>query len=189
MGCHTWFYVYQKEKQQEWADEWRAFKLKALNKYISHIKKLNSSEVRKRLNEWGRQYPNSGVENFTVEQFKEACLQEPLQTKKMFDDNLDTVHIMGNCEQIDTVCDYGLYMIHDGKIYREMGAHHTDGTNVFPESIGDLFRIYDYEAEDCYSIDDCYLRCAEHDVILTDEQDAELKWFWKTYPDSIVVFG
>lgn len=189
MGCHTWFYICQKEHQREWADEWKKLKLKALNKYIGHIGKLSSSEVRKRLNEWGKQYPDSGVNNFTVEQFKEALLQEPLEEKKMFDDNLDTVYIMDHCEQIDTVCDYGLYMIHDSKIYREMGADHTDGRHVFPESIGDLFRIYDYDAENCYNIDDCYLRCAEHNVVLTSEQDAELRRFWKTYPDSIICFG
>ena len=189
MGCHTWFYVCQEDKQKEWANEWRALKLNELNKYIDHINKLSPSEVRKRLKEWDEQNPESGIKNFTIEQFKEACLQESLETKKMFDDNLDTVYIMGHCEQIDTVFNYGLYRILDNKIYREMGSEHSNGSLVFTNSFHDLFRIYDYDAEDCYSIDDCYSRCAKHNVILTREQNEKLKRFWNTYPDSIICFG
>ena len=107
----------------------------------------------------------------------------------MFDENLDILHIMKNCDQVDTCCTYGLYIIHDNKIYREMFASYPNGKPVFPAGLHDLFRIYDYEANACFNIDDCYTCLKEHNVTLSNTQDKELKSFWNKYPDSIICFG
>lgn len=189
MGCHTWFYVCQKDKQEKWLNEWKRVKINAVNRYVNYINNLSVTKLNNRIKELADQCPSSGIESFTAEQFREALLQEDLKVKKMFDDNLDILHIMKNCDQADTVPGYGLYMIHDDKIYREMGSKYSNGKPVFTDCFHDLFRIYDYEANDCFSIDDCYLRLAEHNVVITNEQEGKLKRFWNTYPDSIICFG
>ena len=53
----------------------------------------------------------------------------------------------------------------------------------------DLFRIYDYEANACFNIDDCYTCLKDHNVTLSNSQDSELKSFWNKYHDSIICFG
>ena len=109
--------------------------------------------------------------------------------KKMFDENLDILHIMKNCDQVDTCCTYGLYIIHNNKIYREMFSSYPNGKPVFPDGLHDLFRIYDYEANACFNIDDCYTCLKDHNVTLSNSQDKDLKSFWNKYPDSIICFG
>lgn len=189
MGCYTLFYICQTDKQEKWLNEWKRVKTNSVNKHINNINKLNVAQLRNLIRELADLYPNSGIETFTAEQLREAILQKDLEVKKMFDDNLDALHIMKNCDQADTVLSYGLYMIHNGKIYREIGSKYSNGKPVFTDWFCDIFRIYDYEARACFNIDDCYSRLAEHNVVITDEQDEKLKRFWNTYPDSIICFG
>lgn len=189
MGCHTWFYVCLSDKQGKWLDEWKRIKIRAVNRHIKSVNNLSTLQLKNRIKEWANIYPDIITERFTVEQYKKTVLKEDLKVKKMFDDNLDILHIMKNCNQVDTCCIYGLYMIHDNKIYREMNASYPNGKPVFTDWFHDLFRIYDYEANNCFNIDDCYLRLAEHNVVITDKQDEKLKRFWNTYPDSIICFG
>lgn len=189
MGCHTWFYVCLSDKQEKWLSEWKRVKTNVINRRINNINKLNATQIKKRIKELADLYPSSGVETFTVGQFVEALLQEDLKVRKMFDDNLDILYIMKNCDQADTVLSYGLYMIHDNKIYREMNASYPNGKPVFPDRLHDLFRVYDYEANACLNIDDCYTCLKEHNVTLSNSQDMNLKSFWNKYPDSIICFG
>ena len=189
MGCHTWFYVCLSDKQGKWLDEWKRIKIRAVNRHIKNVNNLSTLQLKNRIKEWANMYPNSGIENFTVEQFKETVLETDLRIKKMFNDNLDILYIMKNCDQVDTCCIYGRYVIHDNKIYREMSATYPNGRPVFPDGLHDLFRVYDYEANACFNIDDCYTCLKEHNVTLSNSQDMDLKSFWNKYPDSIICFG
>ena len=66
-------------------------------------------------------------------------------------------------------------------IYREMFASYPNGRPVFPYGLHDLFRIYDYEANACLNIDDCYTCLKEHNVTLLNTQDKDLKSFLNKY--------
>ena len=189
MGCHTWFYVCLPDKQEKWLNEWKKNKIKTVDRHIKSVNNLSALQIKNRIKELSNLYPNIITERFTIEQYKETVLKGDLKVKKMFDENLDILHIMKNCDQVDTCCTYGLYIIHDNKIYREMFASYPNGKPVFPDGLHDLFRIYDYEANACFNIDDCYTCLKEHNVTLSNSQDRDLKSFWNKYPDSIICFG
>lgn len=96
---------------------------------------------------------------------------------------------------------YGLYKIRDNKIYRD--CTHFRGpsygeNSLFDQPFHNIFRIYDYEAKSCYSLEETLERCKEYNVDWDEVyknsdvkiNDLEmLHDFWKMYPDSIIEFG
>lgn len=87
--------------------------------------------------------------------------------------------------------DYGLFEIHDGKIYRDPYYLNLE------HSYHDMFRIYDYEAQPCYSLEETLKRCKEYKVdwnlrecgsYLVNNKK-KIYDFWEKYPDSIIIFG
>jgi hypothetical protein len=85
--------------------------------------------------------------------------------------------------QIKKVRDY--FLSNDGKLYIDA----CDGETFGIEPMHDMFRIYNYDAEPCHSVEEVLQRCKENNVELTKEQLKELNdWFGK-YPDTIITFG
>lgn len=96
---------------------------------------------------------------------------------------------------------YGLYKIRDNKIYRNCTHYKGPGyreNSLFDQPFHDIFRIYDYEAKSCYSLDETLERCKEYNVDWdevyenTDVKKNDLDMlhdFWKMYPESIIEFG
>ena len=87
---------------------------------------------------------------------------------------------------LDGFSDFGLYHIHDNKIYKE--DDFGEELKYTPINDGD-FRIYDYEAKPCYTAQDCFDRCAEYDVTLDNYTKQRITDWFNAYPDSLVEFG
>lgn len=115
----------------------------------------------------------------------------------------DIPKLLGEKQGDDMCCDlmigcvslgnYGLFEIHNGKIYRD--PHDLNPENGYH----DMFRIYDYEAQPCYSLEETLKRCEEHNLnwderyqcypgILVNDKKLVYE-FWEKYPDSIIEFG
>lgn len=77
------------------------------------------------------------------------------------------------------------FLSHDGKLYIEA----CDGKTLGIEPMHDMFRIYNYAAEPCHSIEEVLQRCEENNVKLTKEQSKELNNWFSKYPDTIITFG
>jgi len=87
---------------------------------------------------------------------------------------------------------FGLYLIHDGKIYRDTCHYRGEGYHedpVFEKQFHDIFRISDYDADMCYSYMDTIERCGQYNVKMDEHTYKRIKEFWDTYPDSIIEFG
>ena len=87
--------------------------------------------------------------------------------------------------------DYGNFEIHNGKIYRD--SHYLNSEDWYH----DMFRIYDYRAQPCYSLEETLKRCEEYKVDWNLHEESgylvnnkkRVYDFWEKYPDSIIVFG
>lgn len=69
---------------------------------------------------------------------------------------------------------------------------------VFEKRFHDIFRIHDYEANPCYSLEETLKLCDKYNVdwdkmyektdIKMNNKDLLIE-FWETYPDGIIEFG
>lgn len=160
-----------------------------------YIKEFGSRE---KLNE----YINSlhlDESTYTGKEIKEDWISEAKQKLNKLENCTDVLELM---KSGTVYCSsYGIYIIRNDKIYRDTTAYrgkkYMENT-VFPKQYHDIFRIYDYDANPCYSLEETLKRCEEYNVdwnemyektdIKMNNKDRLIE-FWETYPDSIIEFG
>lgn len=175
MGCHTWAYVHIPSEADKWAKEYKDAFIKEMKKLpICYGITAEDIKLGKELSEL--------VKSASIEDIPKL-----LEEKQVIDECYD---LMIGCVSLG---DYGLFEIHDGKIYRDPYYLNLE------HSYHDMFRIYDYEAQPCYSLEETLKRCEEYkvdwderskyypDVIVNDKK--LLYEFWERFPDSIIKFG
>lgn len=99
-------------------------------------------------------------------------------------------------EQFAGSISFGTFKIKDNKIYRNTCAN-KDDKPVFEYQFHDMFRINDFNAKPCYSLEETLERCKEYNIDWNEKfENGELKndlfivnAFWDTYPDGIIEFG
>jgi hypothetical protein len=117
------------------------------------------------------------VEKF-LSTYDKAILGDPVKFFKWWNNVPEMV--------LDGFLDFGLYHIHDNKIYKESKF----GEKLKYCPLGDSdFRIYDYEAEPCYTAQDCFDRCDKYDIELNEKKKKRIEDWFNEYPDTIVEFG
>ena len=175
MGCHTWVYVHIPEESDKWASEYKDACIKEMEE-VPTYDEITAEEI-KLANELEELVKNTPIKDIPK-----------LLEEKQKDDKCS--HLMIGCVSFG---DYGLFEIHNGKIYRD--PHHLG----IGEGYHDIFRIHGYDAQPCYSLEETLKRCEEYkvdwnerseyypDVIVNDKK--LLYEFWEKYPDSIIEFG
>lgn len=176
MGCHTWAYVHIPSEADKWAKEYKDACIKVMEE-VSTYDGSTAEEIKlaKELEGLVKNTPVKDIPKFLEEKQK--------------DDRCYNLLI----ECVEVSDDYGLFEIHNGKIYRDP---HNLGIE---DGYHDIFRIYDYEAQPCYSLEETLKRCEEYkvdwderskyypDVIVNDKK--LLYEFWEKYPEGIIEFG
>lgn len=175
MGCHTWVYVHIPSEADKWAQDYK-------NAFIKAMKELPT-------------YDGSTAEEIKLaKELKELVKNTPIKDIPKF---LEEKQKDDRCRGLLIGCvslgDHGSFRIHNGKIYRDpLSLNQKDGYH-------DIFRIHDYDAQPCYSLEETLKRCEEYkvdwneqskyypDVIVNDKK--LLYEFWEKYPDSIIEFG
>lgn len=175
MGCHTWAYVHIPSEADKWAKEYKDAFIKEMKKVPTYDE--ITEEDKKLAKELAELVKNTPIKD----------IPKLLEEKQVIDECYD---LMIGCVSLG---DYGLFEIHDGKIYRDPYYLNLE------HSYHDMFRIYDYEAQPCYSLEETLKRCEEHhlnwnernqyypDVLVNDKK--LLYEFWEKYPDGIIEFG
>lgn len=174
MGCHTWTYVHIPSEANKWAQEYKDACIKLMKK-IPTFDGITAEDIKlaKELEEL--------VKNTSIEDIPKL-----LEEKQVDDRYYD---LMIECVSIG---DYGLLEIHNGKIYRCLNDLNTG------DWYHDMFRIYDYDAQPCYSLEETLKRCEEYKLNwnLRNEWSGDLVnnkkkvyEFWEKYPDGIIEFG
>lgn len=183
MGCHTWCYAHIPSEADKWAQEYkRIFKREA-----AKVETYNVSDEEKAF----AKELSKIIENMPVKD-----IPKYLNEKKY-----DYKYYSLLFELIGIDYDYGLFNVYKGKIYREVTDYRGEDPDVmknwpFQKSYHDIFRIYDYDAEPCFSLEETLKRCEEHnlDWNLRTEYDylinnkEELYEFWEKYPDGVIEF-
>lgn len=221
MGCHTWCYAHIPEKSEEWKTQYKEIVRKNLESSRQNIKSFSDEEIRYFIDAdltenkaWVDEYFQGSEEvkkeylqeyGYSKKQMEEYLKSLPVNKdyyttdsyrKRMLNENqslldalqmLDTIKYMNTFSFLGDPIEYGLFEIKDGKIYRET----TTKNCGFDKSYHDIFRLYDYDAKPCHSIEETLDRCEEYKIDWNDpENDLEkLKEFWQTYPDGIIEFG
>lgn len=175
MGCHTWVYVHIPEESDKWASEYKDACIKEMEE-VPNYDEITAEEIKlaKELAELVKNIPIKDIPKL---------LEEKQKDDKCSD-------LMIGCVSLG---DYGLFEIHNGKIYRDpyyLGIG---------EGYHDIFRIHDYDAQPCYSLEETLKRCEEYKVDWNERSeyypyvivnDKKLLYeFWEKYPDSIIEFG
>lgn len=203
MGCHSWFYVHLPERKDElekdfltshietakwWydyclespADEWDEgcdkdsvdyWKSKSLEEHY-----LNLSWPKDTINE---EYEYALAE--TPEQRREVSLK---YAKLKYEKCLSSTDL----EEINRVVSMTEYIVVNGKVYIDC-TNEALTKKYGVDLMHDMFRIHDYSANSCSSVEDVLNRCAAHNVILSQqEREGVVLWFEK-YPDTIIRFA
>lgn len=173
MGCHTWTYVHIPSEDDKWAQDYKDACIKEMEK-VPTYDEITAEEIKlaKELEELVKNTPIKDIPKL---------LEEKQKDDRCYD-------LLIGCVSLG---DYGSLEVHNGKIYR-------DPHDLNPEeSYHDIFRIYDYEAQSCYSLEEALQRCEEYKVdwnLCTNSgfliNNKKLLYeFWEKYPDSIIEFG
>lgn len=208
MGCHSWFYVHLPEKKEEMEQYFR-----------DDVKQTSQQQYEMWLdcdpNEFG-DYLKSDPES--LEYYHKHTIEEIIQQNPNFDSKVlqnnklladlewnkeydkmkqffidESKKVLDNCDSLTIselfdqsgYIDALYFLSSDGKLYIEA----CDGKMLGIEPMHDMFRIYNYDAEPCHSVEEVLQRCEENNVELTEEQLKKLNdWFGK-YPDTIITFG
>lgn len=172
MGCHTWTYVHIPTETDKWTQEYKDACIKEMER-VQTYDEITAEDIKlaKELEEL--------VENTSIKDIPKL-LDEKQKDDRCYD-------LLIGCVSLG---DYGLFEVFNGKIYRD--PRYLNGRGYH-----DIFRIYDYEAQPCYSLEETLKRCEEYKVnwnlrendgyLINDKK--LLYEFWKKYPDSIIKFG
>ena len=172
MGCHTWTYVHIPTETDKWTQEYKDACIKEMER-VQTYDEITAEDIKlaKELEEL--------VENTSIKDIPKL-LEEKQKDDRCYD-------LLIGCVSLG---DYGLFEVFNGKIYRD--PRYLNGRGYH-----DIFRIYDYEAQPCYSLEETLKRCEEYKVnwnlrendgyLINDKK--LLYEFWKKYPDSIIKFG
>lgn len=172
MGCHTWTYVHIPIETDKWTQEYKDACIKEMER-VQTYDEITAEDIKlaKELEEL--------VENTSIKDIPKL-LEEKQKDDRCYD-------LLIGCVSLG---DYGLFEVFNGKIYRD--PRYLNGRGYH-----DIFRIYDYEAQPCYSLEETLKRCEEYKVnwnlrendgyLINDKK--LLYEFWKKYPDSIIKFG
>ena len=173
MGCHTWAYVHIPSEADKWAQDYKDACIKEMEE-IPTCDEITAEEIKlaKELEELVKNAPIKDIPKL---------LEEKQKDDRCYD-------LLIGCVSLG---DYGSLEVHNGKIYR-------DPHDLNPkEGYHDIFRIYDYEAQPCYSLEETLKRCEEYKVDWNLRTNSDflinnkklLYEFWEKYPDSIIKFG
>ena len=173
MGCHTWTYVHIPSQADKWAQDYKDACIKEMEE-VPTYDEITAEEIKlaKELEELVKNTPIKDIPKL---------LEENQKDDRCYD-------LLIGCVSLG---DYGSLEVHSGKIYR-------DPHDLNPEEgYHDIFRIYDYEAQPCYSLEETLQRCEEYKVdwhLRTNSgfliNNKKLLYeFWGKYPDSIIKFG
>lgn len=208
MGCHSWFYVHLPEKKEELEQYFRDDVKRNCKKQYEMWLNCDPNDFGgylKSTKESLEYYHNHTIEEI-ISQFPNYNLQTLQDNKYLSDlewnkeyDKMKQFFVDKSKQLLDK-CDFlsleelflqhpildSLYFLsHDDKLYIEA----CDGKAFGIESMHDMFRIYNYDAEPCHSVEEVLQRCEENKVILTEEQLKELTDWFNKYPDTIITFG
>ena len=172
MGCHTWAYVHIPSEADKWVRDYK-------DVFIKEMKKLPTC--------YGITAEDIKLGKELSELVKSASIEDipKLLEEKQEDERCYSLMIGGMS------FDYGNFEIHNGKIYRD--SHYLNSEDWYH----DMFRIYDYRAQPCYSLEETLKRCEEYKVDWNLHEESgylvnnkkRVYDFWEKYPDSIIVFG
>lgn len=172
MGCHTWVYVHIPSEADKWAQDYKNAFIKAM-KELPTYDGITAEDIKlsKELSEL--------VKNTSIKDIPKL-LAFSSKVDKCYDLMIEGMSF-----------DYGIFEIHNEKIYRCLNDLGTE------DWYHDMFRIYDYNAQPCYSLEETLKRCEEYKVdwnlrecngYLVNNKKRVYE-FWEKYPDSIIVFG
>lgn len=173
MGCHTWAYVHIPAEADKWAQDYKDAFIKVARK-VPTYDEITAEDIK------------------LAKELEELVKNTPIK---------DIPKLLGEKQGDDMCCDlmigcvslgnYGLFVIHNGKIYRD--PHDLN----LEHGYHDMFRIYDYEAPPCYSLEETLKRCEDYKVnwnfrecngyLVNDKK--RIYEFWEKFPDSIIEFG
>ena len=174
MGCHTWTYVHIPAEADKWVQDYKDACIKEIEK-VPTYDEITAEEIKlaKELEEL--------VKNTHIKDIPKL-LEEKQKDDRCYD-------LLFGCVSLNN---YGLFEIHNDKIYRCLNDLDTE------DWYHDMFRIYDYDAQPCYSLEETLKRCEEHNL----NWNLRKKWsddlvnnkkkiydFWEKYPDAIIEFG
>lgn len=172
MGCHTWTYVHILSEDDKWAQEYKNAFIKEMRELPTH-NGITEEDIKlsKELSEL--------VKNTSIKDIPK------LLEERQEDERYYSLMIGGMAFK------YGNFEIHNGKIYRD--PNELTQKDYYHE----MFRIYDYNAQPCYSLEETLKRCEEYKVdwnlherngyLVNNKQ--RIYEFWEKYPDSIIKFG
>lgn len=208
MGCHSWFYVHLPEKKEEMEhhfrddvkrnyqkqyENWSNCDPNEFGSYLKSDKKSLEYYHSHTIEEIIQQYPNHDPQTLRDNKFL-----SDLEWDKKYDEMkqffVDTSkQLLDECDSLSieelfihhSLLDHLYFLSPDGKLYIDA----CDGKALGIEPMHDLFRIYNYDAESCHSVEEVLQRCEENKVILTEEQLKELNDWFEKYPDTIIDFG
>ena len=144
-----------------------------LNQYESLYDQYNLDNIIKQYSE------SVKILNEVLNNFKEEFLDDPKQFFSWWETVPESIQ-----ESIQ-ILSSGLIIIKDNKIYREDGL----GRLKYPKINDADFRISNYEAEPCYTAQDCFDRCLEEGVELSEKTKKRIIDWFSEYPDTIIEFG
>ena len=205
MGCHSWFYVHLPEKREEIERHFRDDVKRNFQKqyemwldcdpnefgdYLKSDKESLEYYHNHTIEEIIQQYPDFDPQILKDDKFLSDLEwnKEYDKMKQFFVDN--SKQLLDKCDSLSIeelfrhhfLLDHLYFLSFDGKLYIE-------ANNVFGiEPMHDMFRIHNYEAEPCNSVDEVLQRCKENNVELTEEQSKELNNWFNKYPDTIITF-
>lgn len=175
MGCHTWTYVHIPAEADKWVQEYKDACIKEMEE-IQTYDEITAEEIKlaKELEELVKNTPIKYIPKI---------LEEKQEDDRCYD-------LLIGCVSLG---DHGSFKIRNGKIYR-------DPRGLTREcSYHDIFRIRDYDAQPCYSLEETLSRCEEYKVNWNERNkyhpddlvnDKKLLYeFWEKYPDGIIEFG
>ena len=131
----------------------------------------------------------------TWEEFKQIMIEDTEKALKQAE-TLHTLQDLLTPETERLIDSYSLFLpfeIKEEKIYVDAGSNNIDDFPELVEEIDpivDVFRIGEYDAEPCHTLEECEETCKKYNnKPLTSEQREILRKHFEKYPDTIVEFG
>jgi hypothetical protein len=208
MGCHSWFYVHFPEKKEEMEHHFRDDVKRNYQKQYEHWLNCDPNDFGGYLKSDKKSleyYHNHTIEeiiqqypNYDSQTLRDNKFLSDLEWDKKYDEMKqffidESKQLLDKCDSLSLeelfkhhpLLDCLYFLSFDGKLYIEADSRNGFGI----ETMHDMFRIHNYEAEPCNSVEEVLQRCKENDVELTEEQLKELNDWFSKYPDTIITFG